>query len=145
MLREPMRSSSNTMTFEQRAALLDEFLLERLHEVKVRDPIGRAFDCLAMPGSSVRIGQMFAQTGLSPRQFERKCLERAGVTPKVMARIARFQKALQMKQARGQSWTQIAHSLDYFDQMHMIRDFRAFAGISVRFPYRRVNINGAPG
>jgi AraC-like DNA-binding protein len=120
----------NATTFEQRVALLDEFLLERLHEVKVQDPLGRAFDCLAGPGSSVRIGQMFAQTGLSLRQFERKCLERTGVTPKVMARIARFQKALQMKQARGQSWAQIAHSLDYHDQMHMIRDFRAFAGVT---------------
>jgi len=33
-----------------------------------------------------------------------------------------------MKQVKHQSWTQIAHLLDYHDQMHMIRDFRAFAG-----------------
>lgn len=118
----------NAETFEQRVALLDEFLLERVYEAKAADRISKAFDCLAMPGSTVKIGEIFAQTGLSLRQFERRCLERAGVTPKMIARIARFQRALQMKKEKRQSWTQIAHSLDYHDQMHMIRDFRAFAG-----------------
>ena len=118
----------NARTFEQRVALLDEFLVERMYEVKAPDRISKVLDCLATPGSSVRIGDVFARTGLSLRQFERKCLERAGVTPKVMARIARFQKALQMKKVGSRSWTEIAHLLDYHDQMHMIRDFRAFAG-----------------
>jgi AraC-like DNA-binding protein len=118
----------NARTFAQRVALLDEFLVERMYEVKAQDRISKVLDCLATPGSSVRIGDVFAQTGLSLRQFERRCLERAGVTPKVMARIARFQKAFQMKKVGSRSWTEIAHSLDYHDQMHMIRDFRAFAG-----------------
>jgi len=118
----------NARTFERRVALLDEFLLGRMNDAKAPDRISNAFNCLATPGSSLKIGDVFSQTGLSLRQFERKCLERAGVTPKVMARIARFQAALQLKKVGSQSWTQIAHLLDYHDQMHMIRDFRAFAG-----------------
>ena len=43
-------------------------------------------------------------------------------------RIARFQQALRMKLADKASWSQVACNLEYFDQAHMIRDFKVFAG-----------------
>jgi AraC-like DNA-binding protein len=51
-----------------------------------------------------------------------------GMSPKMLVRIARFQRALRMKSANSGSWAAVAHKLDYFDQMHMIRNFKAFAG-----------------
>jgi len=45
-----------------------------------------------------------------------------------LTRISRFSHALSLRTERSFNWTQIAHAAGYHDQMHMIRDFREFAG-----------------
>jgi transcriptional regulator GlxA family with amidase domain len=58
------------------------------------------------------------------RQFEREFHREIGASPKVFARIARFQSALDAKvSAPKRTWLDIAHSFGYYDQMHMIHDF----------------------
>jgi len=49
--------------------------------------------------------------------------------PKLLARIARFEAALESK-ARSvtRSWTEVAHEFGYYDQMHMVHDFGEFTG-----------------
>lgn len=51
-----------------------------------------------------------------------------GLSPKLIVRIARYQRAMQMKAAGPKTWIEIAHAVGYHDQMHMIRDFHEFAG-----------------
>ena len=68
---------------------------------------------------------------LSLRQFQRKCHERLGMNPKLYARIARFSKAYNMLEANQQlTWSQISHHCGYFDQMHFLKDFKEFAGVT---------------
>jgi len=60
------------------------------------------------------------------RQFERRFHEETGVPPKVFARVARFQAALDAKLASPErTWLDVAHSFGYYDQMHMIHDFQS--------------------
>jgi transcriptional regulator GlxA family with amidase domain len=67
--------------------------------------------------------------GLSARHFARRFIEHAGVSPKLFARIVRFQAAIETKAlSTGTSWTKIAHNFGYYDQMHMIHDFEQLAG-----------------
>ncbi|MFD1257499.1 helix-turn-helix domain-containing protein [Mucilaginibacter terrae] len=64
---------------------------------------------------------------LSLRQFERRFKESMGYSPKVFSRLIRFSKAYRLKEKQqGLSWTDIAHTCGYFDQMHLIRDFKEF-------------------
>lgn len=66
--------------------------------------------------------------GLGVRQFERKFTQQVGITPKLYARIVRFQAALEAKVLDPRrSWADVAHTLGYFDQMHMVHDFQQFA------------------
>jgi hypothetical protein len=52
-----------------------------------------------------------------------------GYPPKLHARIARFQTALDMKiRYPDKTWRDIAHVLCYHDQMHMIHDFEKLGG-----------------
>ena len=68
---------------------------------------------------------------LSLRQFERKAKEVMGYSPKVFSRLIRFSKAYRMKENNPTTnWTSIAHACGYFDQMHLIRDFKEFAGVA---------------
>ena len=53
--------------------------------------------------------------------------------PKLFARIIRFSKAYRLRENfPNMNWTSIAHECGYFDQMHFIRDFKEFAGVSPR-------------
>jgi AraC-like DNA-binding protein len=64
------------------------------------------------------------------RQVERISLARLGLSPKAFARVVRFSAAYRLHEERpGLRWTDIAYQCGYFDQMHLIRDFRDFAGM----------------
>jgi len=46
------------------------------------------------------------------------------MNPKIYARILRFSKAYRMHEASPKlAWIKVAYEAEYFDQMHMIRDF----------------------
>ena len=78
---------------------------------------------------SVDLEWVARQANLSSRQFRRRCLEESGLTPKQLCRVLRFRHACQL--ARGGArveWAGIAAEAGYFDQAHLIRDFREFAG-----------------
>ena len=120
----------NARLFAKRVALLDRFLLTAISSPKPFDHIHRALNELVQPGSQVKIAVVAEMAGVTVRQLERRSLDYMGLTPKMLVRIARFQRALRMKSTGSPSWSDVAHRLNYFDQMHMIRDFKAFTGES---------------
>ena len=68
------------------------------------------------------------QACLSSRQFERKFLERFGVSPILYCRIARFHKAFEMKESHPEmDWLDVALNCGYSDFQHMNRDFKQFS------------------
>ncbi len=93
----------------------------------VSDP---APNLLMASGPLVPVSSVAQQAGVSVRRLERMALDHAGMAPKTLGRIARFQRAVHLKRENNLSWTEVAHTMDYYDRMHMIRVFRAFAGHS---------------
>lgn len=75
-----------------------------------------------------RIQELASESCMSLRTYERKFVGEMGVSPKLFARLRRFQIALDRKRALGSRWVDVAHDLGYFDQMHMVKDFRVFGG-----------------
>lgn len=119
----------STRTFAARVRLVDEFLSHRALQLDSFDSISAAAHRILTAGGAIRIPTLAADAGLSVRQFERAFLERVGVRPKLFARIARFEAALDSKaRSVAKSWTHIAHEFGYYDQMHLIHDFADFAG-----------------
>jgi AraC-like DNA-binding protein len=93
------------------------------------DPVQCAIEALAEARGVADLDRIAAQSNLSPRQFRRRCLEQSGLTPKQLCRILRFRHAVSLAQApRKRDWAQIAAEAGYFDQAHLIRDFREFTG-----------------
>lgn len=118
----------NAHSFAERVKALDAFFLRQLGSVQSKDSIQMALHLLTAPGNNLKVTDVAQQMGVNVRQLERRSLAYAGVGPKTLSRIARFSHALQLKTERSFNWTQIAHAAGYHDQMHMIRDFREFAG-----------------
>ena len=81
---------------------------------------------------------------MSMRNFERKFREQVGTCPKLFCRTLRFNRALKLKlRAPGKCWTNIALECDYYDQMHMIRDFKKFGGMSPTKLFLKINMSKA--
>jgi AraC-like DNA-binding protein len=73
------------------------------------------------------------RVGLSRRQLGRLFRDRVGIPPKSLARLGRFQRVLRaLDHGPGASLAGVAARAGYFDQAHMSRDFRLFAGIAPR-------------
>jgi transcriptional regulator GlxA family with amidase domain len=109
--------------------LLNRFFLKRGRLSSPRQDALSGLRALVNSVARPNVAEIAKDVGLSSRQLERKCLEYFGVSPVMLARISRFQRALKSASANnGNSLLWVAHALDYYDQMHMVRDFHAFAG-----------------
>jgi AraC-like DNA-binding protein len=85
-----------------------------------------AIDVITRSGGRASIDDV-AATGCATRQhLARLFAHHVGVSPKVFARVTRFRRALRL--GRTRSGSELAAELGYFDQSHLIDEFREFAG-----------------
>lgn len=118
-------------SFEAIKDRIETFLLGRLETIKSAIPFDMAMLELMRSGGSMTMEKAASLSCLSLRQFERVCKIRIGMPAKLFARIIRFSRAYRLRERQpGLNWTRIAHECGYYDQMHFIRDFREFAGVS---------------
>lgn len=120
-----------TPGFADRVRIVEGHLFRMLGNIRVSDSVSIAANCLFLSNGIQRVSAMASQSGLSARQFERRFTAQVGVPPKLYARIIRFNAALDHKlQWRSDAWSRIASDHEFYDQMHLVRDFRAFTGAS---------------
>lgn len=65
------------------------------------------------------------------RTLRRRFDELVGLSPKTMERVLRFQRIVQRIEQPGPiNWSAIAQAEGLFDQSHLVREFRDFAGLT---------------
>ena len=117
-------------TFMERVRLAELFLL-RMPRIAEPTTIAQVAMETFRGRGRIHVAEMAGRVSLSVRQFERQFEREMGLPPKRFARIARFQGALDAKiVAPSRTWLDVAHSLGYYDQMHLVRDFRNLSGFS---------------
>jgi AraC-like DNA-binding protein len=117
------------VSLEERGRITDDALLRLCLAQPGWDGVSSAANEILIRHGEVRIGDLAEKAGLSVRQFERRFNHQVGMRPKLYARIARFEAALESKaRSRAKSWTEVAHELGYHDQMHLVHDFEQFSG-----------------
>jgi AraC-like DNA-binding protein len=117
-------------TWPARFALLDGLVARRL--AAARPPaagVEHAWWRLVGTHGAATVEALAAEIGWSRRHLFARFREHTGLPPKVFARILRFQRAAALlADPRGPSLCEIALDCGYYDQAHLNRDFRAFAG-----------------
>ena len=79
-------------------------------------------------GSAAEIAE---RTGYSQRHFIEIFRNQVGLTPKRFHRLHRFRKVIETVQNQTVvDWPEVGLSLGYFDQAHLIHDFREFSGLT---------------
>jgi AraC-like DNA-binding protein len=112
--------------------------VKRVEEVLIRRRLATAFDrrhvravanLLQRTRGQVRVSELADACYLSTRQLERRFVDVAGVPPKTLARMVRFDAVrTRLMFAPEADLTALAHEFGYADQAHFVRDFRAFTG-----------------
>ncbi|UWZ82472.1 AraC family transcriptional regulator [Occallatibacter riparius] len=113
---------------------LERYLHMKLAEARPLHPAIRyAVDQLSREGVSASIQRIQTDTGLSHTRFIHLFREHVGLTPKLFGRVRRFRALLQrIEKGVPVNWAELAADCGYFDQAHLIHDFRAFAAITPR-------------
>jgi AraC-like DNA-binding protein len=116
--------------WETRFALLDRFLARRLEAARAPAAgVEHAWWRLVGTHGAMPVQRLAEETGWSRRHLFARFREHTGLPPKVFARILRFQRAAAlMARSDGPSLCEIALDCGYYDQAHLNRDFREFAG-----------------
>jgi AraC-like DNA-binding protein len=118
--------------WEARFDMLDRFIAGRLSESPPPPrELSWAWGRLRRIGGSAPIGALASELDWSPRRVVREFRTGVGMAPKALARLLRFERVTQRLNAEGRAnLGQIALECGYYDQPHLNRDFRQFAGIS---------------
>lgn len=119
----------------QMACITDDFLLSFLYKRTQNniftDSITAISNSMTSHISSLNGKHYAYQTNMSLRNFQRRFKEQVGVPLKLYTKVFRFNECLKRKILQpGQSWTSIAYECGYFDQAHLIKDFKAFTGLT---------------
>lgn len=88
------------------------------------------------------IGELVEQIGFSHRYFNALFRAEVGLSPKQYHNVHRFFAVLRaIQNEQSIAWTDIALAYGYYDQAHLVNDFRFFAGMSPTV-YLRSRIEG---
>lgn len=140
-IRELEQRLGNCETFQQRASAANHFFAERLKHARTVDRVAFAADQILTSSGKLPTADLAGQAGIGVRHFQREFSARFGTSPKLFSRIVRFQNALDTKaRSSTKSWTDVAHELGYYDQMHMVHDFREFTGESPTETLRQLEL-----
>jgi len=116
-------------TAAARFAVLEQVLMQRLAEPHGHPAVPFALEELGRPGTTV--GEVAARLQLSRRRLIEVFTAEVGMTPKRLSRVLRFQRASALaRRANMPDWGRLALACGYFDQPHLIRDFRELTGMS---------------
>ncbi|MCP3136669.1 helix-turn-helix domain-containing protein [Pyxidicoccus xibeiensis] len=95
-----------------------------------------------LEGDEVRVESVAKQLGVTARHLRRAFTESVGIGPKDFARAARLQRAVGMA-ATSKDWGHIAASAGYYDQAHLIANFRELVGLTPGAFLKREGARGA--
>ncbi len=109
---------------------LDAFISSRVAKASgPSDTMIWAWRTLDEAAGAIGIGDLCTDIGCSHKHFITRFRDDFGLTPKMAARILRFNRAIGLiDEDETVDWAGIAAACGYFDQSHLVRDFRAFSG-----------------
>jgi len=82
---------------------------------------------------AVRVEALARETGYTRKHLNDLFQREVGLSAKSLARVLRFRASLALlARAERVPWAELAHVCGYFDQSHLVRDFKRYSGLSPR-------------
>jgi AraC-like DNA-binding protein len=116
-------------TWPERFAACDDVLGRLLTGDSVEPALARSWQLLAASAGTRPVSEIAGRIGWTRQHFARRFAGEFGLSPKLAARVVRFDKARRLLRAPFLSIAQVAHACGYYDQAHLTRDFTELAGV----------------
>jgi AraC-like DNA-binding protein len=112
--------------------VVERYLLRKLKAaIPIHPAVRYAIDQLSIPDALLRVRKIQLETGFSHTHFIQLFREQVGLTPKLFGRVRRFHTLMaRVEKGLPMNWAEFAADCGYFDQAHLIHDFREFAGVT---------------
>jgi AraC-like DNA-binding protein len=123
----------NTESLEERFRVVERWLLARLARRAVVHPTVRwAVDRLAASGGGITIEELATESGFTRKHLGNLFRQQVGLSPKALARVHRFRGALDLLDRAGGDvpWAALSERCGFYDQSHLINEFRRFTGLT---------------
>lgn len=121
-----------SLNFGDKIKATEEYLLRQLQKNGYDQNERRIKDSIRIINQSkgvISVEELASRACLSEKQYSRIIKDYVGISPKQFLRIIRFQHAIYKKQNKPNiSLTNLAYDCGYFDQSHMISDFKDLSG-----------------
>lgn len=114
--------------YPEMVSVVEAFLRKRIDNCsKDFHRLDTVSNIMLRANQSLNIEWLAAESCLSLRQYERKFMERMGVSPRYFNKVIRFENAFRMKNKYPHlSWFAIAIECGYYDYQHLVKDYQAF-------------------
>jgi AraC-like DNA-binding protein len=125
-------------TLDGRIAVLEAFLLARVAASTGEPRVTAAIRAIVEGEGDVRVPEVGAAAGASPRNLGRLFDAWVGLSPKRFARVVRAQAALRRLTDEPEvDLAMLAAELGFADQAHLTRELQALVGLAPTAPARR--------
>ncbi len=131
-------------TEEEKVEAANAFFRERMpEEDEGMELAGRLVERILKESDIKTVEDLARRAGMGKRTVQRIFQEYVGVSPKWVIRRYRLHELLERcHSGEGLDWAEVALELGYFDQAHLINDFRTMVGYSPT-QYRKQAVEGA--
>jgi AraC-like DNA-binding protein len=129
---EQLLESVSPLGFSAALSVLRDTLVARIRRIDgdaATQSAPRLITLIKRRGGRVSVDGMARGEGLSRHLFARRFCSDAGLAPKLFARITRFQALLHgLLSTDVAQWASMSPAAGFYDQAHMINEFRSFTG-----------------
>ncbi len=119
---------------KERFDLFESYIRQQIDPVSFeKDIIDLVYEEIIGAGCGIQIGEIIKKYNLNPRTFRRNFLSRVGINAKGLHRIVRVNRVWdKMKSNPGLGVYNLIDECNFFDQSHLINDFKKLVGESPR-------------